>query len=93
LYEGFGLPPLEAMASGVPVIVSTAPALTEVTADAALAVPAEDDVALAGAIGRVLGDASLAAALAAKGRARASRLSWSDSAARVVERYRRILAL
>jgi glycosyltransferase involved in cell wall biosynthesis len=91
--EGFGLPPLEAMASGTPVITSTAPALTEVTGDAAITAPANDADALAGAITRVLGEPGLAAALVEKGLARVRCHSWADSAARVVDRYREILAL
>lgn len=81
LYEGFGLPPLEAMACGAPTVVSDDPALTEVCADAALSVPAGDSDALAAAVARILGDESLARDLGARGLDRARAFSWRRSAA------------
>lgn len=80
LYEGFGLPPLEAMACGAPVVISTDPALTEVCQDAALAVPAQDADALAHALERLLTDDALAQALRQRGQARAQAFSWQASA-------------
>ena len=79
-YEGFGLPPLEAMACGTPVVASTAGALPETLGDAALLVASDDVAALAAAIGRVLGDGALAAELRARGLARAARYTWAETA-------------
>ncbi|MCW2746624.1 MAG: glycosyl transferase group 1 [Mycobacterium sp.] len=79
--EGFGLPVLEAMAHGTPVVTSDVPALREVAGDAALAVPAGDAAALAVALARLAGDAGLRQRLGAAGRRRASAQTW-DAAAR-----------
>ncbi|HMQ34407.1 MAG TPA: glycosyltransferase family 1 protein [Chloroflexaceae bacterium] len=75
-YEGFGLPPLEAMACGAPVVVSDASSLPEVTGPAALRVPPDDVVGWAAALGRLLGDEGLRASLAAQGLAQAARFSY-----------------
>jgi alpha-1,3-rhamnosyl/mannosyltransferase len=80
LYEGFGLPPLEAMACGTPVVASSAAAVRETVGDAAIVVDPEDVGALAAAIARVLEDPDLAARLAARGLARAARFSWAETA-------------
>jgi glycosyltransferase involved in cell wall biosynthesis len=77
LYEGFGLPPLEAMASGTPVVVSNAAALPEVAGDAALQVPPTDEAAIAEAILRVVGDADLRRELSVKGLRQAARFTWA----------------
>src|SRR6185295_10074036 len=78
--EGFGLPAAEAMAHGTPVITSTAPALVEVTGDAALHVDANDAASLAAAMLRVAQDPWLRAQLGANGAARASRFTWKRCA-------------
>jgi glycosyltransferase involved in cell wall biosynthesis len=78
--EGFGLPVAEAMALGVPVVCSDAPALTEVTAGAALTVPVDDVVALAEALADVARDEALRAQLSRAGRARAAELTWQRAA-------------
>lgn len=80
LYEGFGLPPLEAMACGTPVISSDAASLPEVTAGAALLVPPRDTAALTAALEQVLTDEVLRGELRARGFARAAQSSWEGSA-------------
>lgn len=90
LYEGFGLPPLEAMACGAPVITSDVSSLPEVVGDAALLVDPYSSEAIADAIMRVLSDASLAADLRARGLARAQTFSWQRSVARTLEIYREV---
>jgi glycosyltransferase involved in cell wall biosynthesis len=74
--EGFGLPVVEAMSLGVPVVCSDAPALVEVTAGAALTVPVGEVVGLAEALGQVAGDTALRERLSAAGRARAATMTW-----------------
>ena len=80
LYEGFGLPPLEAMAAGCPVITSDRSSLPEVVGDAALLVDPTDTQAIAEAIRRLIGDAELADTLRQRGRARAATFSWEATA-------------
>ena len=80
LSEGFGLPVLEAMACGAPVVASTADALKEVAADDALFAEPTDAEGFARQIERLLEDRSLASRLAAAGRARAARFSWGAAA-------------
>jgi glycosyltransferase involved in cell wall biosynthesis len=80
LYEGFGMPPLEAMACGTPVITSSAASLPEVVGDAGLMVAATDTRGLSAAIARVLTDAELAAGMRERGLLRAARLTWARSA-------------
>ncbi|MDQ6767467.1 MAG: glycosyltransferase family 4 protein, partial [Candidatus Eremiobacteraeota bacterium] len=79
-YEGFGLPMIEAMACGTPVIASDAPGLREAGGPAALYVPPGDAQALAKAIEAVLDDAALAAGLRERGFRRAKELSWDETA-------------
>lgn len=88
LYEGFGLPPLEAMACGTPVVASNRSSLPEAIGSAGLLVDPEDINALADALARVLGDASLRVRLADLGRAQAARFTWQSSAERLLEAYR-----
>ncbi len=89
LYEGFGLPPLEAMACGTPVIASDNSSLPEVLGQAALFVPAEDTTAIADAMARVLGDANLRTRLADLGRAQAARFTWSSAAHELIDAYQK----
>lgn len=91
LYEGFGLPPLEAMACGTPVVASDAASLPEVLGEAALLVNARDIGALASAILRVLDDSGLALRLSGLGLAQARRFSWERTARKTVEVYRKAL--
>jgi glycosyltransferase involved in cell wall biosynthesis len=84
-YEGFGLPALEAMARGVPVVASRAPALGEIFAEAALLADPRDEREVADAIGRALSDDGLRADLVARGRALAARFSWAEAARRTWE--------
>ena len=87
LYEGFGLPPLEAMACGVPVIVSDAASLPEVVGDAGLTVSPLDTRALTEAMRQALLNPALRADLVARGRARALRFSWTEAARQTAEIY------
>lgn len=92
LHEGFGLPPLEAMAAGAPVICSDAGALPEVVGDAAILVPPDDEEKLARAMGDILCDAALRQELSRKGRERASSFSWARTATGTIAVYKRALA-
>jgi glycosyltransferase involved in cell wall biosynthesis len=79
LYEGFGLPPLEAMASGTPVVTSNVSSLPEVAGDAAVLVDPYDPQAIADGIYRVLTDETLRREMVHKGIARAGQFSWEQS--------------
>jgi glycosyltransferase involved in cell wall biosynthesis len=87
-YEGFGLPPLEAMSVGVPVVASRAGALPEVLGDAALLVAVGDTDALASALASVLHDDEVRRRLAGAGVERAARYSWDACADGLVALYR-----
>lgn len=91
LYEGFGMPVLEAMACGTPVVASNAASLPEVVGDAALTVDPRDAEGLAEAIERVLSDLALAAELRQRGLVRAGRFTWERTAQATLEVYCKIL--
>jgi alpha-1,3-rhamnosyl/mannosyltransferase len=92
LYEGFGIPPVEAMACGTPVVSSSAPVMPEVLGDAALLVEPLAPEAYAAAIERVLDSSALRAELIARGFAQARRYSWSEHARRTLAVYGEVLA-
>jgi glycosyltransferase involved in cell wall biosynthesis len=87
LYEGFGLPPLEAMASGTPVITSNVSSLPEVVGDAALLIDPMSPSAIAAAMARVLNDSALRQDLVRRGYERVKAFSWERSVRRVREVY------
>lgn len=91
IYEGFGLPPLEAMSCGIPVISSSAASLPEVTADAALLVNPDNAEDIASALKKVLEDEGLRKELSEKGLKRAEEFSWEKTARQTLEVYRSIL--
>ncbi len=88
LYEGFGLPPLEAMSLGVPVVATTAGAIPEVVGDAALLVAPRDPASLAAALLTAVEDAATRRRLIAAGTARVQLFSWERTGAQMVELYR-----
>jgi glycosyltransferase involved in cell wall biosynthesis len=90
VYEGFGLPPIEAMGAGVPVVASRAGALPEVCGDGADLVPVGDTDALAAALTRVLADPEHRAALVARGRRVAAGYDWATTAGRFAALLHRV---
>jgi glycosyltransferase involved in cell wall biosynthesis len=90
LYEGFGLPPLEAMASGTPVVTSNVSSLPEVAGDAAVLVDPYDPQSIADGIYSVLSNETLRAELRRKGLARARQFSWEQSVRRVWDIYQEV---
>ncbi len=90
LYEGFGIPPLEAMACGTPVVCSHSSSLPEVAGDAALMVDPLDTAALTHALQRVLDDGSLRADLRRRGLEQAQRFTWDAAAQRLLAAYGRL---
>jgi len=93
LAEGFGMPALEAMAAGCPVIASDIPPLCEILGGAGLHVPAGDGAALARALRAVADDGPRRAEMKAHGLAQARRYSWDDTAAIVMATYREAAAM
>jgi len=87
-YEGFGFPPLEAMACGAPVLSSGGGSLREVLGDAALVTPPGDTAAFTAGLARLLGDETLRRELAARGPAHARRFTWERTAEATVAAYR-----
>lgn len=88
-FEGFGLPPLEAMQCGVPVIVGDQTSLPEVVGDAGILVDPFDVDALAAAIDKVISDSNLRAELSVQGLARAKLFAWQETARQTLAVYRR----
>jgi glycosyltransferase involved in cell wall biosynthesis len=92
LYEGFGMPPLEAMSFGCPVVSSDAGSLPEVVGDAAMLFEPGSAADLTGAMERVLGDTEFRHALVEKGRERVSLFSWERCAQETLSVYQRLLS-
>jgi glycosyltransferase involved in cell wall biosynthesis len=90
-YEGFGLPPLEAMACGLPVVVSNVASLPEVVADAGLMIDPHDVDELAVSMWRVLNDGGLRQEMRDKGLRQAARFSWERAARETLAIYHRAL--
>jgi len=91
IYEGFGMPPLEAMACGTPVITSNTSSLPEVVGDAGIMVSPTDTTALAEAMQRILTSADVRADLRTRGLKRAQQFSWTQTAIKTLEAYRAAL--
>lgn len=91
LYEGFGLPVLEAMASGIPVLTSNVSSLPEVAGDAAITVDPYDVDAITDGLERLISDTSLRDNLIRKGLARASNFTWEKSATQLLNIYQNLL--
>jgi glycosyltransferase involved in cell wall biosynthesis len=90
LSEGFGLPLVEAMACGAPVVISNVSSLPEVAGDAAVMVDPHDDESIAEGMRRALTDAALASDLRDRGRRRAAGFTWEETARRTVAVYREV---
>jgi len=90
LYEGFGLPVLEAMACGSPVVASNVTAIPEVAGDAVMLVPPNEDDAILEALSRILRDQRLREELSARGVKRASQFSWDEMARKWLDLYRQL---
>ena len=91
LLEGFGFPPLEAMASGLPVVCSDRPSLPEVVGDAAITAPPNDHETLANAVLKILTNETVAGDMRARGLAQAAQFSWVRTASETVAAYRTLL--
>lgn len=89
-YEGFGLPPLEAMACGIPVITSDVSSLPEVVGDAALLVAPDKEDEIAGVMEKVLSDRALSEQMAQKGLERAKMFSWEKTAGQTLKIYEKV---
>jgi len=91
LYEGFGLPVLEAMASGVPVVTSNTSSLPEIVGSAGILVDPYDEKALMGAMASVLSDSALRTRLIEEGLQRSSRFTWRDAAEKTLAVYQSMI--
>ena len=90
-YEGFGLPPLEAMASGIPVVATTAPGVSEIVGDAAMAVDPDSEKRMGGAMIATLHQDSLRDDLIARGKKRVQEFSWEKTAGQTVAVFADVL--
>jgi glycosyltransferase involved in cell wall biosynthesis len=92
LYEGFGIPVLEALACGTPVVTSNLSSIPEITGDCALLVPPADQGALTAALRRLLNEPELHQELSRCGPARAGQFTWERTARRTLAVYEQVLA-
>jgi glycosyltransferase involved in cell wall biosynthesis len=92
IYEGFGLPPLEAMACGTPVVTSDVASLPEIVGEAGILVPPGDQQALSQALRAVLADPGLQSHLETQGPQQASQFTWERTARQTLQVYRQVLA-
>jgi glycosyltransferase involved in cell wall biosynthesis len=92
IYEGFGMPPLEAMACGTPVLTSNSSSLPEVVGDAGLMAPPHDPAGFAEALDRLLGDPALRQELRERAPAQVARFSWRTTAERTLRAYEEVAA-
>ncbi len=93
LFEGFGLPPLEAMACGTPVVTSDVSSLPEIAGDAALLIDPNDEQALANALIEIMNNERLRAELREKGIAQAGKFTWRDTAEKTLRLYQEAYAI
>ena len=93
LWEGFGWPPLEAMASGTPVVASRVPAISEVVQGAAALIDPHDDFDLAAALERVITEPAYAAQLRLRGLERSKQLTWDETARKTLAVYEEVAAM
>lgn len=91
LYEGFGLPPLEAMSYGAPVVAARAASMPEVLEDAALYIDPYDEAGLAEAVNRITSEAALRESLIKKGLEQCNKYNWHSTATQIMERMVRII--
>lgn len=91
LFEGFGMPPLEAMRCGIPVVTSNTTTLPEIVGSGGIAVNPHDHEALAAAIEKVLTNSELYESLRKKGIKQASKFSWTETARQTLESYHLVL--
>lgn len=89
--EGFGIPPLEAMAAGAPVVCANNTSMAEIFSDAAILIDPENTSELASAIAQVIGDGGVRADLVRRGRHLAREYSWSSSARSMLDAYKRVI--